>query len=103
MKIFCKIVTDILHILGIYFVCKLYLVLDEKVAVFDTVDQEFTLEWLNNLEQNLNGRDVDYLIIQHMEPDHSANIMNFVAKYPNAYLVFPPVGNGLFNSSLYAL
>ena len=64
-----------------------YLVLDEKVAVFDTVDQEFTLEWLNNLEYNLNGRDVDYLIIQHMEPDHSANIMNFVKKYPNACVV----------------
>lgn len=64
-----------------------YVVLDEKVAVFDTVDQAFTEEWLGNLERELNGRDVDYLIIQHMEPDHSANIMNFVKKYPNAYVV----------------
>lgn len=64
-----------------------YVVLDEKVAVFDTVDQNFTNEWLYNLEKELNGRDVDYLIIQHMEPDHSANILNFVNKYPNTKIV----------------
>ena len=64
-----------------------YVILDEKVAVFDTVDQNFTTEWLYNLEKELNGRDVDYLIIQHMEPDHSANILNFINKYPNAKVV----------------
>ena len=64
-----------------------YVVLDEKVAVFDTVDQNFTTQWLYNLEKELNGRDVDYLIIQHMEPDHSANILNFVNKYPNTKIV----------------
>ena len=64
-----------------------YVILDEKVAVFDTVDQNFTDEWLNNLERELNGRSVDYLIVQHMEPDHSANIYNFVNKYPNAKVV----------------
>ena len=64
-----------------------YLILDEKVAVFDTVDQNFTNEWLSNLERELNGRSVDYLIVQHMEPDHSANIMNFVNKYPEAKIV----------------
>ena len=64
-----------------------YVVLDEKVAVFDTVDQNFTNEWLYNLEKELNGRDVDYLIIQHMEPDHSANILNFVNKYTNTKIV----------------
>lgn len=64
-----------------------YLVLDEYVAVFDTVDKEFTSEWLNNIENCLNGRSVDYLIIQHMEPDHSANIMNFVSKYPKVKVV----------------
>ena len=64
-----------------------YVILDEKVAVFDTVDQNFTDEWLNNLERELNGRSVDYLIVQHMEPDHSANIYNFVNKYPDAKVV----------------
>ena len=64
-----------------------YVILDEKVAVFDTVDQNFTNEWLYNLEKELNGKDVDYLIIQHMEPDHSANILNFVNKYPNTKIV----------------
>ena len=59
-----------------------YVVLDEKVAVFDTVDQNFTNEWFYNLDKELKGRSVDYLIIQHMEPDHSANILNFVQKYP---------------------
>lgn len=64
-----------------------YVILDEKVAVFDTVDQEFTNEWLYNLEKELNGRSVDYLIIQHMEPDHSANIINFINKYKDVKIV----------------
>lgn len=64
-----------------------YLILDEKVCVFDTVDKEFTEIWLRNLENALEGRSVDYLIIQHMEPDHSANIYNFVNKYPNVKIV----------------
>ena len=64
-----------------------YVILDEKVAVFDTVDQNFTDEWLEKLEKELNGRSVDYLIVQHMEPDHSANIYNFVNKYPDAKIV----------------
>ena len=64
-----------------------YVILDEKVAVFDTVDQNFTNEWLYNLDKELGGRSVDYLIVQHMEPDHSANIMNFLIKYPNAKVV----------------
>ena len=53
-----------------------YLLLDEKVAVFDTVDKNFKTEWLQNLKTALNGRTPDYLIVQHMEPDHSANILN---------------------------
>lgn len=64
-----------------------YLILDEKVAVFDTVDQEFTEQWFRNLENSLEGRDVDYLIIQHMEPDHSANIYHFINKYPNVKII----------------
>lgn len=64
-----------------------YVILDEKVAVFDTVDQQFTREWLYNLDKELNGRGVDYLIIQHMEPDHSANIINFINKYKEAKIV----------------
>ncbi len=64
-----------------------YVMLDEKIAVFDTVDARFTDEWLLNLEKTLNGKQPDYLIIQHMEPDHSANIVAFTLKYPNAKIV----------------
>ena len=64
-----------------------YVVLDEKVCVFDTVDQHFTHEWLDNVETALNGRKPDYLIVQHMEPDHSANIDNFVKTYPDVTVV----------------
>ncbi len=64
-----------------------YLILDEKIAVMDTVDAAFTHEWLDNLQNALGGRTPDYLIIQHMEPDHSANIMNFLKAYPDAVVV----------------
>ena len=64
-----------------------YVILDEKVAVMDTVDQHFGEEWLKNLEAALEGREPDYLIVQHMEPDHSANIHNFLTHYPNAQVV----------------
>ena len=64
-----------------------YVILDEKVAVMDTVEARFTDEWLGNLERELNGRTPDYLIVQHMEPDHSANIVNFLEKYPTAKVV----------------
>ena len=55
-----------------------YVILDEKVAVMDTVDAHFGVEWLQNLETELNGRRPDYLVVQHMEPDHSANIAVFM-------------------------
>lgn len=64
-----------------------YVILDEKIAVLDTVDARFTQEWLDNLANALNGRQPDYLIVQHMEPDHSANIRNFLKVYPNATVV----------------
>ncbi|MBQ9767419.1 MAG: FprA family A-type flavoprotein [Lachnospiraceae bacterium] len=64
-----------------------YVVLDEKIAVMDTVDARFTEEWLGNLKTVLNGRTPDYLIVQHMEPDHSANIVTFTEHYPDAVLV----------------
>ncbi len=64
-----------------------YAIMDEKIAVMDTVDQNFTHEWLDNLEAALDGRKPDYLIVQHMEPDHSANIANFVKTYPDAKIV----------------
>ena len=64
-----------------------YLIIDEKIAVMDTVDAQFTHEWLDNLQNTLNGRNPDYLIIQHMEPDHSANIANFVKAYPSSKIV----------------
>ena len=64
-----------------------YVIIDEKIAVFDTVEEHFGGEWLSNLEGALEGRKPDYLIVQHMEPDHSANILNFVKKYPEATVV----------------
>ncbi|MBQ8579875.1 MAG: FprA family A-type flavoprotein [Oscillospiraceae bacterium] len=64
-----------------------YVILDEKIAVMDTVDQHFGDEWLANLESALDGRKPDYLIVQHMEPDHSANIDVFLRKYPEAVVV----------------
>ncbi|MBQ6677441.1 MAG: MBL fold metallo-hydrolase, partial [Clostridia bacterium] len=64
-----------------------YLILDEKIAVMDTVDRNFTHEWLSNLDAALGGRSPDYLVVQHMEPDHSANIVNFMKNYPGATVV----------------
>ena len=64
-----------------------YVILDEKIAVMDTVDQHFGQEWLANIEKVLEGRKPDYLIVQHMEPDHSANVANFLAVYPEATVV----------------
>ena len=55
-----------------------YVILDEKVAVIDTVEARFTHEWLDNVKKALGSRKPDYLIVQHMEPDHSANIANFL-------------------------
>ncbi|MFR8901757.1 FprA family A-type flavoprotein [Hominenteromicrobium sp.] len=64
-----------------------YVILDEKVAVMDTVDAHFGVEWLQNLETELNGRRPDYLVVQHMEPDHSANIAVFMETYPETQIV----------------
>ena len=64
-----------------------YVILDDKIAVMDTVDANFTHEWLDNLQNALEGRKPDYLIVQHMEPDHSANIMQFVKTFPEAKIV----------------
>ncbi len=64
-----------------------YVILDEQVAVMDTVDEAFGRQWLENLERALKGRKPDYLVVQHMEPDHSANIPLFLEKYPNAQVV----------------
>lgn len=64
-----------------------YVIIDEKVAVLDTVDKNFTDQWLGNLKEALGGRTPDYLIVQHMEPDHSANIMSFIKEYPDTVIV----------------
>ncbi|MBQ8885301.1 MAG: flavin reductase [Clostridia bacterium] len=64
-----------------------YAIIDEKIAIMDTVDARFTHAWLDNIESALGKRKPDYLIVQHMEPDHSANIFNFVKAYPNAKIV----------------
>ena len=64
-----------------------YVILDEKVAIMDTVDQNFTAEWLNNIKTVLEGRKPDYLVVHHMDPDHSANIHKFLTAYPEAVVV----------------
>ena len=64
-----------------------YAIIDEKIAIMDSVDAGFTQEWLDNIQRALEGRTPDYLIVQHMEPDHSANIVSFVAAYPDAKIV----------------
>ena len=64
-----------------------YIIMDEKIAVFDTVDGNFTAQWLENLREVLGDRKPDYLIVQHMEPDHSANIVNFLKEYPDTTVV----------------
>lgn len=75
-----------------------YVIIDEKIAVLDSVEANFKDEWLNNIENVLKDRKPDYLIIQHMEPDHSANILAFAEKYPEAQIVastqaFPMIKN----------
>ena len=64
-----------------------YAIIDEKIAIMDSVDAAFTNEWLNNIQNALGARKPDYLVVQHMEPDHSANIANFLAAYPEAVVV----------------
>ena len=64
-----------------------YAIIDEKIAIMDTVDVNFTHEWLDNLQNALGSRKPDYLVVQHMEPDHSANIANFVKTFPEAKIV----------------
>ena len=64
-----------------------YVIVDDKIAVMDTVDKAFKEEWLSNLDKAFNGRLPDYLVVQHMEPDHSANILAFTEKYPSAKIV----------------
>ena len=64
-----------------------YVILDEKIAVMDSVEIDFKEEWFSNLDKVLDGHTPDYLVVQHMEPDHSANIANFLDRYPNATVV----------------
>ncbi|MBE5772940.1 MAG: FprA family A-type flavoprotein [Clostridiales bacterium] len=64
-----------------------YAIIDEKIAIMDTVDKNFTDEWMDNIEKALEGRKPDYLVIQHMEPDHAANIDNFMKAFPEATIV----------------
>ena len=64
-----------------------YVILDENIAVMDTVDADFTHQWLDNIQQVLDGRKPDYLIVQHMEPDHAANVANFLKVYPDTTVV----------------
>lgn len=75
-----------------------YVILDEKIAVLDTVGTEYGDEWLNNIERTLGGREPNYLIIEHMEPDHSANIVNFLKKYKNVIVVCHPFSKTMINN-----
>ena len=64
-----------------------YVIMDEKIAVMDTVDANFKDEWLENVARVLDGAKPDYLVVQHMEPDHAANIENFMKAYPDTTVV----------------
>ena len=64
-----------------------YVILDEKIVVMDTIEEHFFEEWLNNIKEVIKDRKVDYLVVQHMEPDHSANIKNFLEAYPDTVVV----------------
>ena len=64
-----------------------YIIMDEKIAIMDTVDKRGTDEWLQNVERTLDGRTPDYLIVQHMEPDHAANVASFLKVYPDTTVV----------------
>ena len=64
-----------------------YAIIDDKIAIMDTVDKNFTHEWLDNIAEALGSRKPDYLVVQHMEPDHSANIVSFMKTYPDAVIV----------------
>ena len=64
-----------------------YAIMDEKIAIMDTVDKNFTHQWLDNIQKTLEGRKPDYLVVQHMEPDHSANVAKFLSVYPEASVV----------------
>ena len=64
-----------------------YVIVDSKTAVFDTVDKNFTQPWLSNIKEVLGDRKPDYLIVQHVEPDHSANIASFLSEYPDTTVV----------------
>jgi len=64
-----------------------YAIVDEKIAIMDSVDKAFAIQWLDNIKSALDGRKPDYLVVQHMEPDHSANIANFMNAYPEAIIV----------------
>ncbi len=66
-----------------------YVIMDEKIAVMDTVDANFTEEWLGNVAKVLDGAKPDYLVVQHMEPDHAANIENFMSKPIRSTLLLP--------------
>lgn len=75
-----------------------YVILDEKTAVFDTVDHRFSSEWLSNLDSVLSGKNPDYIIIQHMEPDHSSSLEDFIKKYPNAKIIATPKAFDMINA-----
>ena len=64
-----------------------YLIMDEKIAIMDTADKRKSEEWFANLEEGLKGRTPDYLVVQHMEPDHAGNIATLLAKYPEMQVV----------------
>ena len=75
-----------------------YVIIDEKIAVLDSVEANFGEEWLKNINEALGGKEPDYLIVQHMEPDHSANIASFTKAYPNAAIVSSSKAFGMMDN-----
>ena len=74
-----------------------YIIMDEKIAVTDTVDSDFIGQWFENMDEALQGKSPDYLIVHHMEPDHSAGIKAFCEKYPENDFTYDIIGNGYNN------
>ena len=64
-----------------------YILFDEKIVLFDTVDKHFTNEWLDNIEKELNVKKPDYIVVHHMEPDHSGSLFEFLKKYPSTKII----------------
>ena len=80
-----------------------YVIVDDKIAVMDAVDSRFSNQWIKNIEEVLEGKKPDYLIVQHMEPDHSSGIASFVEVYPDVVLVASTMAFEMMKKYLYVM